>query len=153
MRFGFYTEKPYDEAKSDQLPDGSYKLAECDGTLLSCKQHPFFGYVFTVSKQSPAPGEPDERQNFYNKTDAKHGFAISSGIVNKNQLFTEKGLAVIHENLMKQLMSPDNGLDSEAAQESEYILAQIEDIVPSLGSFSTYYDLDADASLSEGVEQ
>ena len=153
IRFGFYTEKPYDEAKNDQLPDGSYKLAECDGTLLSCKQHPFFGYVFTVSRQSTTPGEPVEQQNYYNKADAKHGFAVSSGIVNENQLFSEKGLTAIYENLMKQLMTPDNGLDSAAAQESEYILAQIEDLMPSLGSCCTCYDLDVDASLSEGIEQ
>jgi hypothetical protein len=143
---GICTEKPYDEVKNERLPDGSYKLAEADGTVLSCALHPMLGYVFSVQGQT---GEP---QNFYNKADAKQGFAISSGLVDERQFFTEKGLTAIYDNLMKQLMTPDNGLDGQAAQESEYILAKIEDLMPALGGYDTSRGLENESDIAEGVE-
>jgi hypothetical protein len=146
LRCGICTEKPYNETKSEKLPDGSYRLAEVDGTVLSCARHPLLGYVFSVQGQS------GERQDFYNKTDAKRGFAVASGLVDERQFFTEKGLTAIYDNLMKQLMASDNGLDSRAAQESEYILAKIEDIMPSLAGLDSSDGLEAENSLSEGVE-
>lgn len=149
MMFRICTEKPYDEARNERLGDGSYKLAEVDGTVLSCAHHPILGYVFSVQ------GQNYERQNFYNKSDAKRGFAIACGLVDEKQFFTEKGLTAIYDNLMKQLMMPDNGLDSQAAQESEYILAKIEDLMPSLGGcdISDNFEAQYEVEHSEGVEQ
>jgi len=161
LKFGICTEKPYDETNNEQLPDNSYKLAEVDGTVLSCSHHPLLGYVFSVFKRSPESGQDGERQQFYNKDDARRGFAISSGLVDGNQFFTEKGLSVIYDTLMKQLMTPDNGFDSQATQKAEYILAQVEDIMQALGGFDfshglecfdSSFGLDEDADLSKGVE-
>jgi len=149
LQWGICTEKPYDESKNEQMPDGSYKLAEVDGTVLSCTLHPILGYIFSVQ------GQAGERQSFYNRADAKQAFAAASGLVDENRFFTERGLTAIYENLMKQLMTPDNGLDSQAAQESEYILAKIEDLMPSLACSGMYanYEHENGTELSEGVEQ
>ena len=149
LQCGICTEKPYDESKNEQLPDGSYKLAEVDGTLLKCASHPILGYVFSVE------GQAGERQSFYNRADAKQAFAEASGLVDENRFFTEQGLTAIYDNLMKQLMTPDNGLDSQAAQESEYILAKIEDLMPSLACSGMYadYEHENNVEMSKGVEQ
>ena len=146
-KFNICTEKPYDEAKHEQLSDGSYKLAEIDNTVLSCAAHPIFGYVFSVR------GQIGERQDFYSKADAKQGFAVASGLVDEKHFFTEKGLTAIYDNLMKQLMTPDNGLDSQAVQESEYILAKIEDLMPSLGGCDLSADFEAEYDAEQGVGQ
>jgi hypothetical protein len=147
LTFGICTEKPYNEAKNEQLPDGSYKLAEVDGAVLSCVRHPLLGYVFS------AQGQDGGRQDFYNKADAKQGFAIVSGLVDENRFFTEKGLTAIYDNLMKQLMTPDNGLDSEAVRESEYILAKIEDLMPALAGYDTPAEPENGHDAERGVEQ
>jgi hypothetical protein len=143
---GICAEKPYDETRHERLPDGSYKLAEVDGAVLSCAPHPILGYVFS------ARGQAGERQDFYNKTDARQGFAVISGLVDENRFFTEKGLTAIYDNIMRQLTAPDNGLDSEAARESEYILAQIEDIMPALAGSDLSDSFENEAAMSEGVE-
>ncbi len=143
--------KPYDESKHERMQDGSYKLVQFEDTALTCKQHPILGYVFSVAKQ--ADGYEVERADYYNITDAKRGFAISSGLVDGQLIFTDKEIAAIYANAIKIAIARDNGLSPEESFALDAVIARIEGEKPELCGLTAPTHQENEADLTEGVER
>jgi len=148
---GICTEKPYDETKTERLTDGSYKLAEVDGTALTCAHHPLLGYVFSVFDNE----QPNERLHFYDLADAKQGFAVISGLVDCRQLFTEKEMTAIHNTLLKMRIMMDSEFTFDETVLLDAITSKIEGIIPALGSYDVYESVKNElaVNMSEGVDR
>jgi len=143
LRCGICSDKPYDENKNEKLANGSYKLAEFNGTVMACKYHHLFDYVFSTYKQTPDNAQPVQRQYFYNKNDAMQDFAIRSGLVDERQFFNTDELTAIHLNLVKRRITPDNDMFHHEIQALDAIVEKIENIMPEL----------ADAEITVNLEQ
>lgn len=127
---GICTECPYTD-KSEQLKNGSYKLAEYNGVILAAKLHHLFGYVFSTYRLAPDVDQPLQRQFFYNKESATQDFAVRSGLIDEKTMFSETELMVIHSNLVKVTML-DNNLSNDDMLSVGQMIEKIEDIVPEL---------------------
>jgi len=152
LRCGICSDKPYDENKNEKLANGSYKLAEFNGTVMACKYHHLFDYVFSTYKQTPDNAQPIQRQYFYNKNDAMQDFAIRSGLVDERQFFSTDELTAIHLNLVKRRITPDNDMFHHEIQALDAIVEKIENIMPELADAEITVDLDQ-LHEHEGVEQ
>jgi len=142
LMFNLCTEKPYDETKHEQMPDGSYKLAVLDDTALTCRPHPWFNYVFAISGQS---SEADESNFYFSKADAARDFAVKSNLINEWQIFTNDELSTLHSSLVDMRIKPDNNLNSQETAELDTLISKIENIVPTLGDVSTAAEHENDA--------
>jgi hypothetical protein len=149
LRCGVCTEKPYDENKHEQLPDGAYKLAEVDGTVLTCAHHPLLGYVFSVRDRA------DERQQFYSATGAGSCFAVKSGLVDERRVFTDEEMTVVHNSLLKMRIASDKDLSFDETVAVDAVTSKIESVMPELAGYYVYAGLKNElrGDMSEGVEQ
>ena len=153
LKCGICSVQPYDENKNEKFLNGAYKLNEFNGTVLACKHHHLFDYVFSTYKQTPESGEPIQRQFFYNKNDALQDFAIRSGLVDERQFFNTDELTAIHENLVKRRITPDNDMFHHELQALDAIVEKIEKIMPELADKEISLELDHDLlNENEGVE-
>ena len=149
LAWGICTEKPYDENKHKRLPDGSYELSEFDGAVLSCNRHPILGYVFSTFKQD---GQPDERQDFYDKAEALRDFAVKSGLVDERQIFTGNELAAIYNNAIKIRIMPDNDLTAQETEALDSVIEKIEYLVPELADIVASVFENEHEAEQEGTE-
>jgi hypothetical protein len=147
LRCGICTKKPYDESKHEQLPDGAYKLAEVDGTVLSCAHNPLLGYVFSVRDRA------DERQQFYSAISAGSRFAVKSGLVDEGRIFTDEEMTVIHNSLVKMRIALDESLSFDETAALDAVTSKIESIMPELGGYDVYAGLKSELcrDMSEGA--
>lgn len=150
LTFGICTEKPYNEGIHKQLPDGSYRLAEFDNTVLACVHHPILGYVFSTFNQPPKAVQSDECQRFYDKANAMRDFAIKSGLVDGQRIFSDEEMATIHNGLLKMRIALDSDLSFDESVKIDAITHKIETVIPELGGYEVYAGLKNE--LSEGVE-
>jgi len=147
---GVCSEKPYDETVHQRLPDGAYKIAEFNGTVLAGKHHPLLEYVFYISKQPPGGAEPEY---YYNKADAMQNFAFKSGLVDERQFFSENELSEIHGNLVKMRLMRDNDLTLDESVGIDKLTYKIEGVMPELGSYDIYVSFKNELAYGdEGVE-
>ena len=155
LRCGICSDKPYDKNKNDKLPNGTYKLTEYNGTVMACKYHPLFDYVFSTYKQPTETSQPIQRQYFYNKGEAMQDFAIRSGLVDERQFFTDKDMTAIHLGLVKMRIMPDNDLFAHEIEALDGVVEKIEGILPELADLDIHFDYENEFGngLSEGVEQ
>jgi hypothetical protein len=151
QKFAACTEPPYDERVCEQTPDGSYILAQCGNMVLACASHHLFGYVFYTLEQPDENSEPHDYQTFFAQSDAARDFAVKSGLIDRQELFTESELAAIHNNLIRVLIMPNNDLDVEAVREIDAIITKTQHLVPDFGADDISSDLESEAEL-EGVE-
>ncbi|GIQ68353.1 hypothetical protein [Xylanibacillus composti] len=107
LQLGICTEKPYTE-KDAKIANGVYKLSEYGDVVLACKHHPLFEYVFSTYRLSPDNGAPVQRQYFYNKEEALENFACRSGLVDERKIFNEAELLLIHDEMVKYLITPND---------------------------------------------
>jgi hypothetical protein len=155
LRCGICSEKPYDEDKNEKLPNGTYKLAGYNGTVMACKHHHLFDYVFSTYKQPTETSQPVQRQYFYNKTEAMQDFAIRSGLVDERQFFTDEDMTAIHLGLVKMRVMPGNDLFAHEIEALDGVVEKIEGILPELASLDVHFDYENEfgSALSEEVEQ
>jgi hypothetical protein len=75
---------------------------------------------------------------------------VESGTVEVIRKIFQSTAQTFYEDLTRLLMSPDNGLDSQAVQEAEGLVAQFEKIMPKLAAANIA--IEYDNGLDEGVE-
>jgi len=78
---------------------------------------------------------------------------VMCGLVDVRHYFTETDLSVIHANLVKVRMMPDNDLDSNEIANIDTLIEKIEDIAPELGGLAADFDCTAEHDTEQGVEQ
>ena len=152
LRCGICSEKPYDENKNEKLANGTYKLTEYNGTVMACKYHPLFDYVFSTYKQPAETSQPVQRQFFYNKSEAMQDFAIRSGLVDERQFFTDKDMTAIHANLVKMRIMPNNDLFFHETEALDAVVEKIEGILPELSELDIHFDFENEFGRDLGVE-
>ncbi|KFN12239.1 MAG: hypothetical protein E7L01_02335 [Paenibacillus macerans] len=130
LQLGICTEKPYSE-NTPKIANAVYKLCEYDNVVLACKHHPLFEYVFSTYRLSPDNGAPVQRQYFYNKEEALENFACRSGLVNEKKLFFENELILIHDEMVKFLISP-NDKTIDQFEQAQILIEKLEDVLPEL---------------------
>lgn len=133
LRAGICVEKPYDEQKTEKLPDGSYKLSEYGNIALTCKKHHLFDYIFATYRTAPDGEQKMQREVFYNKAEALQNYATRSGLVDERLLFTETELKIIRSNLVKMAVNFDREMSPDAIKAAKTLVEKIEDIRPELG--------------------
>lgn len=139
---GICTDKPYDEALSEQLANNVCKLNEHNGVVLACKHHPLFEYVLsTYRKDTENSGFPIQRQYFYNREDAFESFAVRSGLIDEKKLFSETELKIIHTGLVK-MRTIDDEMTRDDLNSVERLVDKIEDIIPELQKRDKLFDFD-----------
>lgn len=130
LQLGICTEKPYTD-KDAKIANGVYKLCEYGDVVLACKHHPLFEYVFSTYRLSPDNGTPVQRQYFYNKEEALENFACRSGLVDERKVFDESELLLIHDEMVKFLISP-NDKTMEQFEQVQILIDKLEDLLPAL---------------------
>ncbi|AIQ13807.1 hypothetical protein [Paenibacillus durus] len=138
LQLGICTEKPYTE-KDAKIANGVYKLSEYDDVILACKHHPLFEYVFSTYRLSPDNGTPVQRQYFYNKDEALENFAVRSGLVDGKKLFSEMELTLIHDEMVKFLITP-NDKTMEQFEQVQILIERLEDLLPALKDREIHLD-------------
>lgn len=138
LHLGICTEKPYTE-KAEKIANGVYKLCEYGDVVLACKHHPLFEYVFSTYRLSPDNGSPVQRQYFYNKDEALENFACRSGLVDERKLFNEAELLLIHDEMVKYLITP-NDKTVEQFEQVQILIDKLEDLLPSLKDREIHLD-------------
>lgn len=95
------------------------------------------------------PGTVEKIRGIFNET------AASFGLHEMQDSLTDSELSVIHANLVKLRILPDNGLSTDELRDIDALVTKIENLVPSLGDISNDNDIphDHDADLSEGVDR
>lgn len=137
---GICADKPYEESTAEKLPGSVYKINEHNGVVLACKHHPLFEYVLsTYRKDVETGGQPIQRQYFYNKEDAFESFAVRSGLIDENKLFSETELKIIHAGLVK-MRTIDDDLTADYLNSVERLVDRIEDIIPELQKREKLFD-------------
>ena len=131
LRCGICTEKPYNE-KSQKLQGGAYMLSQFNDVVLACKYHPMFDYVFSTFRLSPENNKPMQIQHYYNKAAAMEDYAVRAGLVDARKLFSETELILIHDQLVKFQISPNNDKTVEEFQTVCRAIDRVEEIVPEL---------------------
>ena len=131
LRCGICTEKPYTD-QNQKLPGGAFLLSQFNDVALACKYHPLFDYVFRTYRLSPDNQKPMQIQHYYNKAEAMEQFAVRAGLVDARKLFTETELTLIHDQLVRFQISPNNDKTVEEFQTVGAAIDRIEEIVPEL---------------------
>lgn len=130
LQLGICTEKPYTD-KTDKITNGVYKLCEHGDVILACKHHPLFEYVFSTYRLAPDNQVPVQRQYFYNKEEAMENFAARSGLIDARKLFSESELVLIHDEMVKFLITP-NDKTIEQFEQVQLLIDRLEDLLPAL---------------------
>lgn len=138
LQLGICTEKPYTD-KDAKIANGVYKLCEYGDVVLACKHHPLFEYVFSTYRLSPDNGTPVQRQYFYNKEEALENFACRSGLVDERIVFNESELLLIHDEMVKFLISP-NDKTMEQFEQVQILIDKLEDLLPALKDREIHLD-------------
>lgn len=138
LQLGICTEKPYTD-KDAKIANGVYKLCEYGDVVLACKHHPLFEYVFSTYRLSPDNGTPVQRQYFYNKEEALENFACRSGLVDERKVFNESELLLIHDEMVKFLISP-NDKTMEQFEQVQILIDKLEDLLPALKDREIHLD-------------
>ena len=131
LRCGICTEKPYNE-KSQKLQGGAYMLSQFNDVVLACKYHPMFDYVFSTFRLSPENNKPMQIQHYYNKASAMEDYALRAGLIDARKLFSETELILIHDQLVKFQISPNNDKTVDEFQTVCRAIDRVEEIVPEL---------------------
>ncbi len=131
LRCGICTEKPY-TGQNPKLPDGAYLLSQFRDVVLAAKQHPLFDYVFRTYRLSPDGVRPIQTQYYYNKAEALEQFSFRAGLVDARKLFTESELILIHDQLVRFQISPNNDKTVEEFQTVCAAIERVEELVPAL---------------------
>ncbi|WP_042196302.1 hypothetical protein [Paenibacillus camerounensis] len=142
LQLGICTEKPYTD-KDTKIANGVYKLSEYGDVILACKHHPLFEYVFSTYKLAPDNQLPVQRQYFYNKDEALENFAVRSGLVDGRKLFSESELVLIHDEMVKFLITP-NDKSMEQFEQVQILIEKLEDFLPALKDREIQLDYDAE---------
>jgi len=130
LQLGICTEKPYTD-KDTKIANGVYKLCEYGDVILACKHHPLFEYVFSTYRLSPDNGAAVQRQYFYDKDEAMENFACRSGLVNEKKLFNEVEMILIHDEMVKFLITP-NEKTVEQFEHVQVLIDKLEACLPAL---------------------
>lgn len=130
LQLGICTEKPYTD-QHEKIASGVYKLCEYGDVMLACKHHPLFEYVFSTYRLAPDSGTAIQRQYFYNKEKAMENFAVRSGLVDERKLLSESELTLIHDELVKFLITPNEKTITQFEQ-VQVIIDKLEEVIPSL---------------------
>ncbi|NWL87820.1 hypothetical protein DMN77_09420 [Paenibacillus sp. 79R4] len=138
LQLGICTEKPYTD-KDAKIANGVYKLCEYGDVVLACKHHPLFEYVFSTYRLSPDNGTPVQRQYFYNKEEALENFACRSGLVDERKLFNEAELLLIHDEMVKFLITPNDKTVVQFEQ-VQILIDKLEDLLPALKDREIHLD-------------
>lgn len=138
LQQGICTEKPYTD-KDAKIANGVYKLSEYGDVILACKHHPLFEYVFSTYRLSPDNGTPVQRQYFYDKEEALESFAVRSGLVDARKLFHESELVLIHDEMVKFLITP-NDKTIEQFEQVQILIDRLEDLLPALKDRDIHLD-------------
>ncbi|MGK9250233.1 hypothetical protein [Paenibacillus humicus] len=142
LQQGICTEKPYTE-KTEKIANGVYKLCEHGDVVLACKHHPLFEFVFSTYRLAPDNQAPVQRQYFYNKEEAMENFAARSGLVDARKLFSESELILIHDEMVKFLITP-NDKTIEQFEQVQILIEHLEDLLPSLKERDIHLDYEAE---------
>ncbi|WP_044482073.1 hypothetical protein [Paenibacillus antibioticophila] len=142
LQLGICTEKPYTD-KDTKIANGVYNLSEYGDVILACKHHPLFEYVFSTYKLSPDNQLPVQRQYFYNKDEALESFAVRSGLVDGRKLLSESELVLIHDEMVKFLITP-NDKSMEQFEQVQILIEKLEDLLPALKDRDIQLDYDAE---------
>lgn len=142
LRLGICTEKPFTD-KDAKIANGVYKLSEYGNVILACKHHPLFEYVFSTFKLAPDNQVPVQRQYFYNRDEAMENFAVRSGLVDGRKLFSESELILIHDEMVKFLITP-NDKSMEQFEQVQILIEKLEDFLPVLKERDIRLDYDAE---------
>lgn len=159
LQLGICTERPYTD-KDVKIANGVYKLCEYGDVVLACKHHPLFEYVFSTYRLAPENGTPVQRQYFYNKEAAMENFASRSGLVDERKLFTEDELILIHDEMVKFLITP-NDKTIEQFEQVQILIDRLEDMLPDLKDREIHlnyeqefaHDFDGNPEALEVVEE
>lgn len=130
LQLGVCTEKPYTD-KDEKITNGVYKLSEYGDVILACKHHPLFEYVFSTYRLAPENGIPVQRQYFYDRNEAMENFAVRSGLVDGKKLFSENELILIHDEMVKFLISP-NDKTMDQFEQVQILIDRLEELLPEL---------------------
>lgn len=144
LQLGICTEKPYTE-KDAKIANGVYKLSEYGDVILACKHHPLFEYVFSTYRLAPDNQVPVQRQYFYNKDEALESFATRSGLVDARKLLSESELVLIHDEMVKFLITP-NDKSMEQFEQVQLLIERLEDLLPALKERDIHLDYEAEFS-------
>lgn len=131
LRCGICTEKPYTE-QNQKLPGGAYLLSQYGDVVLACKYHPLFDYVFRTYRLSPESSKPMQVQHYYNKAVAMDDYAVRAGLIDARKLFSEAELTLIHDQLVRFQISPNNDKTVDEFHMVGRAIDRIEEIVPAL---------------------
>ncbi|MDF2923895.1 MAG: hypothetical protein K0R57_2809 [Paenibacillaceae bacterium] len=142
LQLGICTEKPYTE-KDSKIANGVYKLSEYGDVVLACKHHPLFEYVFSTYRLAPDNQAPVQRQYFYNKDEALESFAVRSGLVDARKLFSEMELVLIHDEMVKFLITP-NDKSIEQFEQVQILIDRLEDLLPALKDREIHLDYETE---------
>lgn len=142
LQLGICTEKPYND-KTEKIANGGYRLCEHGDVVLACKHHPLFEYVFSTYRLAPDNQAPVQRQYFYNKEEAMENFASRSGLVDARRLFSESELIMIHDEMVKFLITP-NDKTIEQFEQVQILIDRLEDLLPALKERDIHLDYDAE---------
>lgn len=152
LRCGICTEKPYTE-QSQKLPGGAYLLSQFNDVVLAAKYHPLFDYVFRTYRLSPDSGRPMQTQHYYNKAEAMEQFALRAGLVDARKLFTETELILIHDQLVRFQISPNNDKTIDEFQTVCKAIDRLEEIVPALKEREITLDFEREFAQDIGLER
>ncbi|WP_342415459.1 hypothetical protein NST83_20365 [Paenibacillus sp. FSL R10-2782] len=144
FQLGICTEKPYHD-KTEKIANGVYKLCEHGDVILACKHHPLFEYVFSTYRLAPDNQVPVQRQYFYNKDEAMENFAARSGLVDARKLFSESELVLIHDEMVKFLITP-NDKTIEQFEQVQILIDRLEDLLPALKERDIHLNYDTEFS-------
>ncbi|RAU91009.1 hypothetical protein [Paenibacillus sp. YN15] len=142
LQLGICTEKPYTD-KDQKIANGVYKLSEYGDVVLACKHHPLFEYVFSTYRLAPDSQAPVQRQYFYNKDEALESFAVRSGLVDARKLFNEAELMLIHDEMVKFLITP-NDKSMEQFEQVQILIDRLEDLLPALKDREIHLDYETE---------
>jgi len=142
LQLGICTEKPYTD-KDAKIANGVYKLSEYGDVILACKHHPLFEYVFSTYRLAPDNQAPVQRQYFYDKNEALESFAVRSELVDARKLFSESELVLVHDEMVKFLITP-NDKSMEQFEQVQILIDRLEDLLPALKDRDIHLDYEAE---------
>lgn len=151
---GICKEKPYEEDKVQKMANGIVKINEHNDVVLACREHPLLGFVMSTYKQDAENnGKPIQRLYFYDKESAFESFAVRSGLVDGQKLFTEEELRILHKSLIQYQIS-EKEWSTEETQSMGALVDHLEEIIPELHKEEKRFDVSRILNaLSMGMER
>lgn len=151
---GICKEKPYEDDKVQKMANGIVKINEHNDVVLACREHPLLGFVMSTYKQDTENnGKPIQRLYFYDKESAFESFAVRSGLVDRQKLFTEEELRILHKSLIQYQIS-EKEWSTEETQSMGALMDHLEEIIPELHKEEKRFDVSRILNaLSMGMER